>query len=89
MAYGDLPIGAKHKPNKGHEGGACNRERCQSEPADWYNHGSYSWYCENCMVDIEFDCFNKLDWDKRFRADCGHDQFETREMMSAREKKDI
>lgn len=26
MAYGDLPSGAPHKANKGHEGGACNRE---------------------------------------------------------------
>jgi hypothetical protein len=40
VSYGDLPMGAPHKPNKGKEGGACNRERCQAEPALFYNHGS-------------------------------------------------
>ena len=85
MAYGDLPIGAKHKPNKGKEGGACNRERCQAEPANWYNHGSYAWYCEDCRVSIEFDPVNLRSWNERWRPECGHPQFETREMMDARQ----
>lgn len=33
MAYGDLPMDAPEKPNKGVEGGACNRRSCQAEPA--------------------------------------------------------
>lgn len=45
MAYGDCD--GLDKPNKGHEGGACNRQRCQAEPAVWFNHGSNSWYCED------------------------------------------
>jgi hypothetical protein len=85
MAYGDLPIGAPHKPNKGKEGGACNRERCQAEPANWYNHGSYSWYCDQCRRDIQFDKFNLNHWQQRWQPECGHPQFETREMMNARE----
>ncbi|MEO5867241.1 MAG: hypothetical protein ABIS14_12780 [Sphingomonas sp.] len=84
MAYGDLPFGAPHKPNKGHEGGACNRERCQAEPALHYNHGSYSWYCADCARDIGQDFFNLHDWNKRWKPKCGHDQFETREQMNAR-----
>lgn len=85
MAYGDLPSGAPHKPNKGHEGGACNRERCQSEPADWYNHGSYSWYCADCARDIGQDPFNLRDWQARWQPELGHPMFETREQITARE----
>jgi hypothetical protein len=86
MAYGDLPIGAPHKPNKGKEGGACNRERCQAEPANWYNHGSHAWYCRACRCDIEFDVVNYRDWQLRWQPECGHPQFETREMIDAREQ---
>lgn len=89
MAYGDLPNGAPHKPNKGHEGGACNRERCQAEPALHYNHGSHSWYCADCARDIGGDPFNKRDWDMRWRPSCGHAQFETREEMDERKRGDL
>ena len=37
MSYGDLSPDAPFKPNKGHESGACNRQSCQDEPANWYN----------------------------------------------------
>lgn len=88
MTYGDLPSGAPHKPNKGKEGGACNRERCQAEPADWYNHGSYAWYCSDCARGIGQDVVNARCWPVDFaRWHPGvpvHPQFETREQIDAR-----
>jgi hypothetical protein len=72
------------KPNKGAEGGACNRGRCQDEPALWYNHGSNAWYCAKCRADIQFDSFNLRDWNRNFEPRLGHPMFETREMMIAR-----
>jgi hypothetical protein len=85
VSYGDLPLDAPEKPNKGIEGGACNRRACQAEPALWYNHGSYAWYCGDCARDIGQDPINLRDWNLRWRPSCGHDMFETREMMSLRE----
>jgi hypothetical protein len=85
MAYGDLSIDAPEKPNKGQEGGACNRRACQAEPALWWNHGSHSWYCEDCKQDIGGDIVNMWEWDTRWLPTCGHPQFETREMMDARQ----
>lgn len=82
MAYGDYS--GPDKPNKGHEGGACNRQRCQAEPAVWFNHGSHSWYCEDCKDDITNDSFNTKEWELLYRPEYGHDRFETREMMEAR-----
>lgn len=84
MAYGDLPSGAPHKPNKGFEGGACNRERCQAEPALWFNHGMSKWYCGDCARDIGEDHINRMGWVLSDHYP-GHPQFETREMMDARE----
>ena len=81
MAYGDY--NGPNKPNKGHEGGSCNRTRCQSEPALHFNHGSRSWYCWECSIDIGQDRFNKTDWDKHHPE---HPMFETREQMNLREK---
>jgi hypothetical protein len=46
MAYGDYD--GPNKPDKGKEGGSCNRTRCQAAPALHYNHGSNSWYCRDC-----------------------------------------
>jgi hypothetical protein len=74
------------KPNKGYEGGACNRELCQDEPADWYNHGSGRWYCEPCRRTIQFDSFNLGDWQLTWEPKKGHPMFETRAMMDTREK---
>jgi hypothetical protein len=71
------------KPNKGLEGGACNRSCCQREPANWYNHGSHSWYCDNCRALIEFDPVNRRGWAADF-GHLGHPMFETREMLDAR-----
>jgi len=82
MAYGDY--NGADKPNKGHEGGACNRTRCQCEPAVWYNHGSMSWYCEDCARDIGQDSFNLRDWKLNYEPRRGHPMFETRTMMNQR-----
>lgn len=83
MSYGDYY--GHDKPNKGKEGGACNRARCQAEPALWFNHGSYSWYCAECRHEIETDGFNRREWLKIQRMEgIDHPMFETREMMDAR-----
>lgn len=86
MAYGEYD--GPNKPNKGHEGGACNRTRCQAEPANWYNHGSYSWYCEDCANDIGNDPVNLRDWMTRWHPKLGHMMFETREQMDEREARE-
>ena len=83
MAYGDYS--GSDKPNKGYEGGACNRQRCQAEPANWWNHGSHSWYCDDCRNDIQFDRFNYHHWSTEWLLKCGHPQFETREQMNKRQ----
>lgn len=85
MAYGDYD--GPNKPDKGKEGGSCNRTRCQASPADWFNHGSSSWYCLECRLDIQFDYINHRDWRANFQPKLGHAMFETREMISAREGK--
>jgi len=82
MSYGDYD--GPDKPNKGLEGGACNRGRCQAEPALWYNHGSFAWYCADCRQAIQFDRFNFRDWNANWFPNCGHPMFETREQMTAR-----
>lgn len=83
MAYGDYR--GPDKPNKGKEGGACNRAACQDEPALWFNHGSLSWYCESCMRAIRFDPFNLRDWERNWQPQLGHAMFETRKQIDARE----
>lgn len=82
MAYGDY--NGPNKPNKGRENGACNRTRCQAEPAIWYNHGSYAWYCADCKHDIGDDVVNRINWLHDF-GHLGHPMFETRAMTEARE----
>lgn len=82
MAYGDY--NGPGRPDKGKEGGSCNRTRCQCSPARWYNHGSYAWYCDDCRADIEFDPINSADWRRHWFPRVGHPMFETREMMDAR-----
>lgn len=84
-----MPYGSYNGPNKadkGKEGGSCNRTLCQDSPANWFNHGSYSWYCASCRRDIEFDRFNLRNWQQNHQPKCGHPMFETREMMDEREK---
>lgn len=89
MAYGDYD--GPDKPNKGQEGGACNRQRCQAEPALFYNHGSHSWYCHDCARDIGGDPVNARHWPRDFeRMFPGrqlHPMFETRLDMDKREFK--
>lgn len=72
------------KPNKGQQHGACNRGKCQDEPANWYNHGSLSWYCDSCRKEIQFDHVNLRGWKQHF-AKAGHPMFETQEMITVRE----
>jgi hypothetical protein len=83
MAFGDYS--GPDKPNKGHEAGACNRQRCQSEPANWYNHGMNKWYCDDCRRAIQFDPVNLRGWQRDWQPRLGHPQFETREMITKRE----
>lgn len=85
MAFMDLPLDAPYKPNKGKEGGACNRQSCQAEPANWYNHGSHAWYCDDCRRDIQFDPFNLRHWEEEWQPLKGHPMFETRAQINARE----
>ena len=84
MAYGDY--NGADKVDKGHEGGSCMRTRCQAAPAIWYNHGSCKWYCADCARDIGRDHVNLRNWQLRWQPECGHPQFETRAMMSARKE---
>lgn len=83
MAHGDY--NGPDKADKGLEGGSCNRTKCQAPSAIWFNHGSRAWYCECCRRDIQFDSFNLRDWNLNWKPQRGHDMFETREMMTARE----
>jgi hypothetical protein len=74
------------KPDKGHENGSCNRTSCQDSPAEWWNHGSHSWYCGDCRHDIGFDHVNQRSWqDLNSRMKTRHPMFETRNMMNKRE----
>lgn len=86
MAYGDYD--GPDKPDKGKEGGSCNRTRCQASPAIWWNHGSRSWYCQECRNEIQFDEFNHRDWRVNFQPKYGHPMFETRGMMIERQNKE-
>lgn len=81
MVYGDY--NGPNKADKGIENGSCNRTRCQCSPARWYNHGSYSWYCDDCRHAIEFDSVNYRAWQRDWLPRVGHPQFETRQMMDA------
>lgn len=83
MAYGDYD--GPDKADKGQEGGSCNRTRCQAPNAVWWNHGSYSWYCKDCAIEIGNDTVNYRSWMADFYPRCNHPMFETREMMNARE----
>lgn len=80
--YGDY--NGPNKADKGQSGGSCNRTLCQAAPADYYNHGSYSWYCIHCAVDIGQDHVNYRGWMRDFYPSCGHAMFETQEQMDAR-----
>jgi len=88
MAYGDYS--GPDKPNKGKEGGACNRQRCQAEPAVFWNHGSHSWYCADCARQIGTDPVNARCWPQDFAVmfpgKALHPMFETRGQMSARQQ---
>lgn len=84
MAYGDYS--GPDKPDKGKENGSCNRRLCQASPARQYNHGSYSWYCDDCAREIGQDPVNLADWTLNFLPKRGHPMFETRQQIEAREQ---
>lgn len=81
MVYGDY--NGPNKPDKGHEGGSCNVTRCQAPNALYFNHGSHSWYCHGCMIQIGGDTFNKRDWEANYQPRYGHPMFETREQFES------
>ena len=72
---------------KGLEGGACNRQSCQVEPALWYNHGMHKWYCHDCARDIGDDHVNRMGWNLSEYYP-GHPQFETREQIDERKARE-
>ena len=85
-----MPYGAYDGPDKadkGKEGGSCNRGLCQDSPANWYNHGSYAWYCESCLRDIN-DAWAQRMWKKDF-PDREYPQFETRAELTERGVKEV
>ncbi len=57
--YKTPPSVPGNKPDKGLEGGSCNRTACQRPGAFWWNHGSHSWYCADCAHELSNDSFNK------------------------------
>lgn len=42
------PVQPKAPKNKGQFKGLCNRSACLAPGADWYNRGSYAFYCGSC-----------------------------------------
>jgi hypothetical protein len=83
--YGDYD--GPNKADKGKEGGSCNRTRCQDSPANYWNHGSYSWYCADCALEIGQDQVNLRSWMTEWYPKVGHPMFETLEQMREREAK--
>lgn len=81
MAYGDY--NGPDKEDKGQENGSCNRSLCQEPNAKWFNHGSRSWYCDDCREDLE--AANRVQWQRDFYPSLGHPMFETREMIDERQ----
>jgi hypothetical protein len=50
------------KNNKGIKDGKCNLSSCKTnQPATWYNHGSYAYYCEECAIRLNTDPYNQRD----------------------------
>lgn len=48
--------------NKGTFRGTCNVSSCKTgEPATWYNHGSYAYYCPQCAGRLNADPYNHRD----------------------------
>jgi hypothetical protein len=44
------------KPDKGKDGGSCNRQACQTPGATWYNRTMDAYYCPSCANLINRDC---------------------------------
>lgn len=65
--------------NKGEYLGKCNLSRCTTgKKADWYNHGSLKYYCEDCADMLSSDPVNKADAMYNFGHDlCTKDKHKT------------
>lgn len=40
----------QNEPDKGIEGGSCNRTACQKPNAIYYNKATHRFYCKQCMI---------------------------------------
>ena len=48
--------------NKGELNGTCNMSSCKTGlKADWYNHGSYAFYCSVCAARLNADPHNRYE----------------------------
>lgn len=56
---GDLHLSHEPDPKlKGKKDCNCNRTDCQKPKAEWYNHSTRKWYCEECANWLNTDIFN-------------------------------
>ncbi len=79
MAYGDYD--GEDKPDKGLANGSCNRGRCQTSPAIWYNNSTRKWYCTSCKDQI-YDHIGQRYWEQNMKVD--YPMFESRNMIDKR-----
>lgn len=53
-----MPLGMRREPvfknDKGEKFGSCNRTACQKPGANWFNHSTRKYYCEDCAIDLNF-----------------------------------
>ena len=53
--------------SKGTFNGVCNMSSCKTgNPATWYNHGSYAYYCKSCAMRLNADPYNARDAQRSF-----------------------
>lgn len=58
----NIEIEAPNNDVKGAFNGICNMSSCTSKlPANWYNHGSYAYYCKKCAIRLNSDPYNSRD----------------------------
>lgn len=50
------PYHQELKPDKGLFKGSCNRTACQAAGAQFYNHGTYKYYCADCAILLNDTC---------------------------------
>lgn len=49
-------------PKKGDRDGICNRTVCENEKAQWFNHSTRAWYCDDCARILNLE-----NWDEAYR----------------------